>query len=66
MKIYEHNTETGVAEERDMTAAEVKQWEADKAKAEADRLEAETKADAKAALLTKLGITAEEAALLLG
>jgi hypothetical protein len=66
MKIYEHNIETGVAEERDMTTAEVKQWEADKAKAEADRLAAEAKADAKAALLAKLGITAEEAALLIG
>ena len=66
MKIYEHNTETGEAIERDMTAQEVKQWEADQAQAEADHVAAEAKAEAKAALLTKLGITAEEAALLLG
>jgi hypothetical protein len=66
MKIYEHNTETGEAIERDMTAAEVKQWEADQAQTEADHVAAKAKADAKAALLAKLGITAEEAALLLG
>jgi hypothetical protein len=66
MKIYEHNIESGKAIERDMTAAEVKQWEADQAQTEADRAAAEVKAEAKAALLAKLGITAEEAALLLG
>lgn len=66
MKIYEHNTETNQAVSRDMTADEVKQWEADQAQAEADHVAAEAKATAKAALLGKLGITADEAALLLG
>ena len=45
------------------------QLEADRAKAEADRADREAadraKAEAKAELLAKLGITAEEAALLL-
>jgi hypothetical protein len=66
MKIYVHNTETGVAQERDMTTAEVKQWEADQAAIEAAATEAASAASTKAALLKKLGITAEEAALLLG
>jgi hypothetical protein len=65
MKIYEHNIETGEAVERNMTASEIKQWEADQDKTEADRLEAIVKAEAKAALLTKLGITEDEAKLLL-
>jgi hypothetical protein len=66
MKIYEHNTETGEAIERDMTAEEVAQWEADQAAIEAAATEAAAVASAKDALLKKLGITADEAALLLG
>lgn len=65
MKIYEHNTETNKAELRDMTAAEVKQFEADKLEAETQASEAAEAQANKAALLAKLGITAEEAALLL-
>lgn len=66
MKIIEHNIETGEVVERDMTEAEQVQHEADQT-AYAARLAAEeAKAEAKAALLTRLGITAEEAALLLG
>ena len=69
MKITEKefNVQTGeeTITERDETAAEKKARE----QAEADNLvrqaEAEAKATAKAALLSKLGITAEEAALLL-
>jgi len=65
MKIYEHNTETNKAGLRDMTADEVKQFNADKIEAETKAAEA-AKAEAdKAALLAKLGITADEAALLL-
>ena len=52
-----------------MTADEIAANEAAAAQAEADRVaaeaEAEVKAQAKAALLEKLGISAEEAALLL-
>lgn len=65
-KITIHNVATGEIVEREMNAEELAQWEADKAKAEA---EAAAKAEAEAkrqALLDKLGITADEARLLLG
>jgi hypothetical protein len=66
----EINCETGEVIERPLTADEIAANEAAQVQAEADRLaadaEAATKATAKAALLDKLGITAEEAALLLG
>jgi hypothetical protein len=65
----EINCETGEVIERPLTADEIAANEAAQLKAEADRLAAEaeatTKAEAKAALLDKLGISAEEAALLL-
>lgn len=60
-----HNVETGEVIQRDMNAEELAQWEADKAKAEAEaqaKVEAEA---ARAALLEKLGITEDEAKLLL-
>jgi hypothetical protein len=61
-----HNVETGEVIERQMTADEIAQKEADKATALA-RQQAEAKAAAdKAALLSKLGITEDEARLLLG
>jgi len=61
-----HNVETGEIVERDLTAEELAQREADKAKAEAQAL-AKAEAEAKRqALLDKLGITADEARLLLG
>ena len=56
---------TGEEIVRDANAEELAQMEIDAANAAAKKAEAETKADAKAALLTKLGITAEEAVLLL-
>jgi len=53
-------------EVRDMTDDELAQHETD-AKAERDKVKAETaKAKAKQAVLDRLGITADEAALLLG
>jgi len=65
-KIYNAITNEETIVERDESAAEKKARE----KAEADyvltQAEAEAKATARAALLTKLGITAEEAQLLLG
>ena len=65
----EINCETGEVIERPLTADEIAANEAAAAQAEADRVateaEAEAKAQAKAALLEKLGISAEEAALLL-
>jgi len=51
---------------REFTADEYAQYELDKAEASAKAAEEAAKAQAKAALLAKLGITAEEAALLLG
>ena len=66
----EVNCETGEVIERPLTADEIAANEAAAIQAEADRLaaqaEAAVKAEAKAALLDKLGITADEAKLLLG
>ena len=66
----EVNCATGIAVEVPLTAEEIAQREVDVAAAEADRVAKEA-ADAqaaidKAALLVKLGITEEEAQLLLG
>jgi hypothetical protein len=59
-----HNAETGEVIEREMNDDELEQLAIDKATAEA-QIEAEAqKAADKAALLTKLGITADEAKLL--
>jgi hypothetical protein len=65
----EVNCATGIAVEIPLTQEEIAQREVDAAAAatakhEADALAAE-QAEAKAALLTKLGITADEAKLLL-
>jgi len=60
-----HNAETGEVIEREMTKAEADQLNADRAETKA-RAEAEAqKATEKAALLAKLGITEDEAKLLL-
>jgi hypothetical protein len=48
-----------------MTDAEFAQYNQDKANREAKEAETQAKATAKAALLTQLGITAEQAKLLL-
>jgi hypothetical protein len=59
------NAETGEEIEREMNAEELAQLELDKATEAASRAEAEAKANARAAVLAKLGLTAEEAATLL-
>jgi len=60
-----HNIETGEISEVELTAAELAQAEIETAEA-IERLEAETtKANQKAALLDQLGITADQAKLLL-
>lgn len=66
MFIQEHNCETGEIIVREMNAEELKQKALDEANYAALKAEAEAKATAKAALLTRLGLTAEEAQLLLG
>jgi len=61
-----HNTETDEVIDREMNEAELEQYEADLANHAAKLAETESAAVAKAALLERLGITAEEATLLLG
>ncbi len=61
-----HNTETDEVIDREMNDAEFAQYEADQAAQATAQAEAEAKATAKAALLERLGITAEEAQLLIG
>jgi hypothetical protein len=66
MFIKEHNVETREVIEREMTVKELEQFELDKTEAIA-RAEAQAvKAEAKVALLAKLGITEDEVKLLLG
>jgi hypothetical protein len=65
MKILEHNVETGEVVERNATAEEIAQIESRKIEAETRELEAEAKATQKAALLERLGISEDEARLLL-
>jgi len=60
------NAETGEEIEREMNAAEFAQYKIDQEANDAKKAEEAAKADAKAALLNRLGITAEEATLLLG
>ena len=65
-KILIHNVETNEVIEREMNADELAQWEADKAEAEAIKAEAAAKEAARQSLLDRLGITSDEAKLLLG
>ena len=60
-----HNTETDEIIDREMTNAEFAQYEADQAEETIKQAEAEAKAQAKVALLEQLGITEEQAKLLL-
>ena len=59
-----HNTETNEVIDREMTDAEFDNYQTLKTIDEAEIIATKTKATAKTALLTKLGITADEAALL--
>ena len=67
---WEHNVLTGEITKVEYTPEQIEQAEKEGAemqiKLDAAIAEAEAKATAKAALLTRLGITAEEAQLLLG
>ena len=60
------NVETGEEIERPFNAEELQQAEKDKAAAEAAAAEIAAKEAARAELLARLGITADEAKLLLG
>lgn len=61
-----HNAETGEIVQREMNDAEFAQYQTDQAEATAKIAEADAKAATRQALLNKLGITEEEARLLLG
>ena len=61
-----HNATTNEIIEREMNAKELNQWEADKAEVAQRKAEAEAKATARQVILDRLGLTADEAKLLLG
>lgn len=61
-----HNVETGEVIERQMTSEELEKQEQDKAIYQDMLNKAEAKAANRAALLNRLGITEDEARLLLG
>jgi hypothetical protein len=61
-----HNTETDEVIDREMNATEYSQYLKDIEEIEAIKAEAEAKATARAAILDRLGLTVEEAAILLG
>ena len=61
-----HNTQTDEIIDREMNAAEFKIYEADQAAELLRKTEAEAKAAQRQAILDKLGLTADEARLLLG
>ena len=66
MKIQEVNVQTGEVYQRDLTAEELAQYELDKAASDAMRAKLAEAQAKRQALLDKLGITEEEAKLLLG
>lgn len=61
-----HNVETGEIIDREMTATEIRAHEASASALKALEDATAAKSTAKAALLERLGITADEAAILLG
>jgi len=61
-----HDIETNEVIDREMNDQEFAQWQADQEAAAAALAEAEAKAAQRQALLERLGITQEEAQLLLG
>jgi len=61
-----HNVETGEITEVELTAEELAKIEADNVELEAQKAELIAKAEARVLLLERLGITEDEAKLLLG
>jgi hypothetical protein len=66
MKIVEINCETGEETIREATKAEKDDAELRKEQFEADQAEAEAKETAKAAILNRIGLTADELKTILG
>ena len=66
----EHNVETGEIKEIQLSPADIKKLEKEyaeaKAKNDVDKAEAEAKATAKAAILDRIGLTADELKTILG
>ena len=60
-----HNTETNEIIDREMNDAEFEAYETDQAAQASAQAEAQAKATARAAILDRLGLTKEEAAVLL-
>ena len=65
-QIKEYNCETQEEVMRDATSAEIKQFAIDAANDEVIKAEAEAKAIAKAAILDRIGLTADELKTILG
>ena len=61
-----HNVETDEIIDREMNDAEFAQYEGDQAEFATAQAEAEAKATAKAALLERIGLTADELKTILG
>jgi hypothetical protein len=61
-----HNTQTDEIIDREMTDAEFAEYQADQALQATKQAEAEAKAAERQAILDRLGLSAEEAQLLLG
>jgi len=66
IQVKEFNCETGEEIVRDATAEEIAQMEIDRANAKAAKIEAEAKEAQRQAILDRLGLTADEAKLILG
>jgi hypothetical protein len=60
-----HNTETNEVIDREMTDTEFAEYQANQTAKATAQAEAEAKATARAAILDRLGLTADEAAILL-
>jgi hypothetical protein len=65
-QIKEYNCETQEEIIRDATSAEIAQMAKDKAESDARKAEAEAKEAAKAAILDRIGLTADELKTILG
>ena len=61
-----HNVETNEVIDREMNDAEFAQWQADQAANAVAEAEAESKAAQRQAILDRLGLTSDEAKLILG
>jgi hypothetical protein len=61
-----HNIETDEVIDREMNDAEFAQYQADKAAQAAKQAEADAKETAKAAILARIGLTADELITILG